>query len=193
MIGSSGCRRHEGALAALAGHSEFSELTSAGRAALEHVDRCPACATTLGELMLTAMALRRMGVEATTLSGRRIDDAWSRLRTRLERTRAESRVQAWRGRATLNGLALSTLLVAVLVGPAALRLTTDAGSGPSGDATPPPRIVAIDRRLGTDGPNRPGPATPIGRSQVIRIDPDDNRPAQKEVSSTSLTVRPGPR
>jgi len=60
MIGSSGCRRHEGALAALAGHSEFSELTSAGRAALEHVDRCPACATTLGELMLTAMALRRM-------------------------------------------------------------------------------------------------------------------------------------
>src|SRR6266516_1090231 len=106
MIRSAACSRNRIALATLADHSPASELSAEARAALEHVDRCAACATSLGELMLTATALRRMGAEAAALSGSGVDDAWSRLRARLEVTRAEAPDQVWRGRASLNGLAL---------------------------------------------------------------------------------------
>jgi hypothetical protein len=99
-------------------------LNRAGeRAALDHVERCRACATELGELMLTVVALRRMGAEAATVSSFAPDDAWSRLRARIEWSGRRARAQAWQWRATVGGLATATLLVAVLVGPAAVHVT----------------------------------------------------------------------
>jgi hypothetical protein len=193
MMRSASCGRYRRALATLAEPSAASVPTSEGQAALEHVVRCSACATSLGELMLTATALRRIGAEAAALSDPGVDDASRRLRARLERTSAASRDQAWRGRASFNGLALSMLMVVVLVGPAALRFGADAASGPSSDQTTLTRILSVDAGIGTDGWNPPGPVVPSGPGQVVRIDRDGSRPVQKEVSSTSSTLRPKPR
>ncbi|HEV2006952.1 MAG TPA: hypothetical protein VGQ85_10085 [Candidatus Limnocylindrales bacterium] len=131
MTRSSACRLHRPALAGLA---ERRVAEPEGRAALEHVERCPACANELGELMLTVVVLRRMGAEAATAEPLGPDDAWSRLRARIERSSRRARQQAWQWRATVGGLATASLLVAVLVGPRAVHVTdntffeTDAAS-----------------------------------------------------------------
>jgi hypothetical protein len=184
------CRRYRSALAALAERSDLAEPTSDGREALEHVDRCPACATTLGELMLTAMALRRMGADATALSGRGADDAWKRLRSRLERSRERPLDQSWRGRASLNGLAISMLLVVILVGPAALRFKADAASGASTDASAATTIESIAAERNIDVRNPPSPEGPRSGTQIKRSYPDGTRPAEEEVSSARSNVRP---
>jgi len=127
----SACARYRPALAGLV---ERQLAEAEGRAALEHVERCRDCAKVLGELMLTVVALRRMGEEAARAESIGPDDAWSRLRTRIERSSRAARGQAWQWRATVGGLATATMLVAVLIGPAAVHVTdrtfleTDAAS-----------------------------------------------------------------
>jgi hypothetical protein len=120
MTRRSACRVHRPALAALA---ERQVAGPDGQAALEHVERCPACAKELGELMLTVVVLRRMGAEAATAESIGRDDAWNRLRARIERSSRRARQQAWQWRATVGGLATASLLVAVLVGPRAVHVT----------------------------------------------------------------------
>jgi hypothetical protein len=84
--------------------------------------------------MLTVVVLRRMAAEAATVEQLVPDDAWNRLRARIERSRRRARAQAWQWRATLGGMATATMLVAVLIGPAAVHVTdrtsleTDAAS-----------------------------------------------------------------
>lgn len=120
MIGFSACARYRPGLAALA---ERRLAGAEGGAALEHVDRCPECAEALGELMLMVVVLRRMGAEAANAEPLDPDDAWTRLRARIERSSRRARQRAWQWRATVGGLATASLLVAVLVGPRAVHVT----------------------------------------------------------------------
>jgi hypothetical protein len=129
------CARQRDALAALA---ERREPSPAGQAALEHVERCRDCSVALGELILTVFALRRLGSEAAAVTepvASEPDDAWTRLRFRIDRSRRLAQEQAWRWRATLGGLVATSLLVAVVVGPATVTSRTDVagevGSGGS--------------------------------------------------------------
>jgi hypothetical protein len=116
----SACRVHRLALAALA---ERRVAGSDGQAALDHVEICPACAKELGELMLTVVVLRRIGAEAANAESHGPDDAWGRLRARIEQSSRRARQRAWQWRATVGGLATASLLVAVLVGPKAVHVT----------------------------------------------------------------------
>jgi hypothetical protein len=120
MTTRSACRAHRPALAALA---ERRGAGPDGQAALDHVEICPPCAKELGELMLTVVVLRRMGAEAATAESRGPDDAWGRLRARIEQSSRRARQRAWQWRATVGGLATASLLVAVLVGPKAVHVT----------------------------------------------------------------------
>lgn len=139
-----GCRTHRPALAALA---ERRVAGPDGQAALDHVEVCSACAKELGELMLTVVVLRRMGAEAahaadaTNAEPLGPDDAWSRLRARIERSSRRARQRAWQWRATVGGLATASLLVAVLVGPRAVHVTDNT----SGEVEPVSYYRLVDR------------------------------------------------
>ena len=111
------CRRHRAALTAFAAHREAGPRASG---ALDHIDRCRACAADLQQLSLAVIALRRLGeLPASTVAN---PAAWPRLRDRIERTRANAAALAWRWRATVAGMTAGTLLVAALVAPLALRI-----------------------------------------------------------------------
>jgi hypothetical protein len=195
MIGRSECARHRHALAGLAErHVDARE----GQAALDHVGRCPACAKTLGELMLTVVVLRRMGAEAATAAYLGPDDAWSRLRARIDRSSRRAREQAWRWRATLGGLATAMLVVAAAVGPASIHLTTTVGaSEKSGDAIVMIERLDLQNELGALDPARRAlnPQTPSDASASSGGDaprtmyPDGIRPDRKEVQSGRATTR----
>lgn len=122
------CRRHREALTALAARVDD---RFGFEPALDHAGRCSACAGELQEMALAVVALRRMGgAPAGAITG---STAWPRLRQRIERSRAVAAAMAWRWRATLAGLAASTLLVAAVVGPLALHLPLGAaGAEPVG-------------------------------------------------------------
>jgi hypothetical protein len=196
MIGRSECSRHRHALSGLA---ERRVDAKDGQAALEHVGRCPACARTLGELMLTVVVLRRMGAEAAAVAylGPE-DDAWSRLRARIERSRQRAREQAWHWRATVGGLATAMLVVAAIVGPASIHMTATVGATEKvGDA-----IVMVDRlelqtELGSVDPahrllnsRTPDDALASGGGNAPRtMYPDGIRPDRKEVDSGRATTR----
>jgi hypothetical protein len=195
MIGRSECARHRHALSGLA---ERRVDATEGQAALDHVGRCPECAKTLGELMLTVVVLRRMGAEAAAaayLGGP--DDAWSRLRARIERSSRRAREQAWRWRATLGGLATAMLVVAAVVGPASIHMTTIGASEKPGDA-----IVMLDRlelqtELGSLDPTHrllnsrtpTGASASSGGNAPRTMYPDGIRPDRKEVQSGRATTR----
>lgn len=122
------CRRQRPGLTAFAAHRD---ATPATRPALDHADRCRACAEELQELVLAVIALRRLGElpEAAAISAA----AWPRLRDRIERTRASAAALAWRSRTTLAGMAAGTLVVAAIVAPLALHVPLgDTGAEPAG-------------------------------------------------------------
>lgn len=125
MIQTGACVRHRDALASLA---EGFGPTPTGLSAIEHLDRCADCNRLLGELTLTVIALRRVGAEAEVASRGGSDDAWANLRVRIERSGRRAREQAWRWRTTLGSLATAGLLVAAVVGPAAVHLTNTGSS-----------------------------------------------------------------
>ena len=188
------CARHRDALAALA---ERREPTAGSEAALEHVERCRGCSQALGELILTVFALRRLGGEAAAATSRAAtgpDDAWTRLRLRIEQSRRLAREQAWRWRATLGGLATASLLVAAVVGPATVTSRTDlaADAGGGGSNLALERLeqqvelatLRAERRtfnpmVALDG--EPSGAVPGGTTY-----PDVIRPLRKEVPPAEL-------
>jgi len=177
----SGCERHRDALAALA---ERREPSPAGHAALEHVERCRDCSEALGELILTVFALRRLGREAAAVAAAletEPDDAWTRLRFRIDRSRRLTQEQAWRWRATLGGLATASLLVAAVVGPATIHITANR------DWRTELGYVNAARTLTPD--SAPG-SQELGGGNVTRtMFPDGIRPERKEVQPGRPTTR----
>jgi hypothetical protein len=199
MTDTRSCRRHRVALADLA---ERREPAGGGQAALDHVDRCPDCAQLLGELMLTVVALRRLATEgpvATVLvdPAQRADAAWARLRERIERSSRAAREQAWRWRTTLGGLAMASLAVAALVGPATIHLTADGATGELSGYTDNELDIlhwqteagyVSAARSGSLTATAPGPVT-SRPTNIGRYYPDGIRPERKEVQPARTTVR----
>ena len=194
------CGRHREALADLA---ERHEATPGGAAAIRHVSRCEDCAETLGELMLTVIALRRMAGEAAApfpdrLSGMLAwpdvpspptDTTWTRLRDRIERSRRAAREQAWRWRTSLGGLVASALVVGALVGPGAIHV----GGDP--EALSGQQLEILSWQIETSYVSRAAEA-PLGVAGEdlgaapagIRRYPDDLKPPRKEVSPARATA-----
>jgi hypothetical protein len=181
------CARHRDALAALA---ERREPSPAGHAALEHVERCRDCSEALGELIRTVFALRRLGSEAAAAAAATTepDDAWTRLRLRIDRSRQLAREQAWRWRATIGGLATASLLVAAIVGPATIQFSADSDSGPA--AVTSLQLDGLDWRTELAYVNAARTPTSdgargsqeLGSGAVTRtMFPDGIRPERKEV------------
>jgi hypothetical protein len=195
------CRQHREALADLA---ERNVSTVAGAAAIRHVSRCENCAETLGQLMLTVIALRRMAGEAAEavpardrLAGALVwpampvaatDTTWTRLRERIERSRRAAREQVWRWRMNLGGVVASALVVSALVGPGAFRVGTD----PTALSGQQLEILSwqIEATYDADAHAVPDGVTfdegPDAVFSGFRQYPDDMRPARKEV----LLARP---
>ena len=122
------CRGHAAGLTALAANREPVPHRTA---LVAHLDRCDRCTAELQDLTLTVMALRRIGALPNDLSVGA--SAWPRLRARIERSRASAAALAWRWRATLAGLAASTLVVAAVVAPLAVHVPVGAsGAEPVG-------------------------------------------------------------
>ena len=126
------CSLHRAALLDFVDHGERGPRTPA---ALDHLDRCPACRRELESDALAITALRRLGAE---VAGREAPaSAWPRLRRRLERPR----VSTAQVRATVAGLAASAALVGVLVG---VHVQRPAVLGRSSDVAPYSRVVAVE-------------------------------------------------
>jgi hypothetical protein len=90
--------------------------------------------------MLTVITLRRIGADAARAADAAWasdaaaieaggQDAWTRLRLRIERSSQRAREQAWRWRMTLSGLATASLLVAAFVGPATIQIKAGSETG----------------------------------------------------------------
>lgn len=181
------CRRHRAALTAFAAQRDLAPET---RPALDHVDRCRACAEELQELALAAIGLRRLGTlpEGAAISAA----AWPRLRDRIERSRAGAAALAWRWRTTVAGMAAGTLVVAAVVAPLALHVPLD-GSGAepagysAGELDRANRLAEqryiLGSRIGTLGPAGQTESAPRSRSgnAIPRRYPDGIARDQKEV------------
>jgi hypothetical protein len=90
------------------------EIGPGTRPALDHLDRCRSCEWELEATALAIAALRRMWSEASGLEPP--EDAWSRLRARIDRPRGP----LWRWRTSLGGLMVGAGLAAALVAPAGI-------------------------------------------------------------------------
>ena len=102
------CAEHRSALLDFVDRREWSSTTEA---ALAHLDRCPSCESELAEIVLMIAALRRIAAEARAV--RPPPDAWSRLRSRIDRPRPP----AWVGRLSLGSLMLTAAVVAMVLAP----------------------------------------------------------------------------
>jgi hypothetical protein len=148
--------------------------------------------------MLTVVALRRIGAEAAAAAYLGpADDAWTRLRQRIERSSRKAREQAWRWRTSLGGLATASLLVAAVVGPATIRVTsdTDSGEGSSYSAVQLDRldwstelqyVSAARTYQAIDAP--PGFLELSGGVIQRTMYPDGIRPVRKEVQPARATT-----
>lgn len=90
------------------------EIGPGTRPALDHLDRCRSCTSDLEATARAITALRRLRAEASRLEPP--DDAWARLRARVDRPRG----QLWRWRTSLGGLVVGAGLAAALVAPAGI-------------------------------------------------------------------------
>ncbi len=178
------CRSHREALVAFV---DRRERTARSTEALDHLERCPACAAELSETALAIAALRRLrreveGVEPPA-------DDWERLVARVRRPNPAP----WRWPMTLAGIVTSTLLVAVLVSPLAVRGPApdepELASGPPSWAIPSradrqleAEYLWISRQPTVSAPTRLGVPVfgPRGGPDGIRISPQ-----QKEVGPTT--------
>jgi hypothetical protein len=102
------CARHRAALVDFVDRRERGPTTEA---ALDHLDRCPACTWELEATAMAVMALRRLHDDAADVEPPA--DSWSRLRARVARPREA----VWRWRASLAGLAVGAGLVATILAP----------------------------------------------------------------------------
>jgi len=172
------CTAHQ---AALIDFVDRRELGSATSAALGHLDRCRSCEEDLAGIALAIAALRRLHRGVDTLEPPA--DAWLRLRSRIQR-----RGDPWRWRATLGGLTVSTLLVAVLVAPISFGRQ---GSG----RLPQPSWLATELQLEAtylanvrSGDLPPGPQ--LIRGGIPQNYPEEIREVRKEVASAKPVRRP---
>jgi hypothetical protein len=104
----------DGYRAALLDFVDRREIGPRTRAALTHLDRCRSCECELEATALAITALRRLWAEASRIEPS--DDAWSRLRARVDRPRGS----LWRWRSSLGGLMVGAGLAAALVAPAGI-------------------------------------------------------------------------
>lgn len=177
------CRRHAAALLALV---DSPATTRGSGAAMDHLEWCRTCSAEFQDLALAILALRRFGESGAGESGS--PHAWPRLRTRIEVTRAAAAAVAWRWRASLAGLATSTLLVAALVGPLAMHVPLVGGiDEPTGFS---PAQLEVDAwQVEVDYISQSTTATTRGLPVTIvssgsadpRRYPDNIVPARKEV------------
>lgn len=177
------CRRHASALLDVV---DARTPTPRSGAAMDHLEWCRTCSDELQDLALAIVAMRRFGESGAGESGSPY--AWPRLRSRIEATRAAAAAAAWRWRATMAGLATSTLLVAALVGPLAMHVPLAGGvDEPTGyspaqlefDAQ---RVEARYMSQSTTASVAGSPVTLISNGQADpRRYPDNVIPARKEV------------
>ena len=105
------CVRHRGALLDFVDRREIGPWTGP---ALDHLERCRACASEVQATALAITAVRRLYDEVRVAEPRA--DAWLRLRSRIDRPRAA----LWRWRTTLAGLVVGAGLVGTLLAPSAI-------------------------------------------------------------------------
>jgi len=181
------CRRHADALLDVVdGRVE----TPASTAALHHLEWCRPCADELSDLALAIVGFRRLG--SLPVPEEAVTSGWPRLRRRILQTRAAAAAAAWRWRATLGGLAASTLIVAAVVGPSALDLSYAGGAAePTGYSLA--QLESQDRRLESLYIWQASKGSASARSEIVsaagsaglRRYPDNVQPERKEVPARS--------
>ena len=177
------CRRHAAALLDLV---DARTPSPGSGAAMDHLEWCRTCSDELQDLALALVAMRRFGESGAGESGSPY--AWLRLRNRIEVTRAAAAVVAWRWRATMAGLATSTLLVAALVGPLAMHVPLAGGvDEPTGYSPAQLEVDAwrveanyISESTTASAHGSPATIIPNGRPDPRRY-PDNVIPGRKEV------------
>ena len=183
----SACARHRAALLDFVDRRETSGATDA---ALAHLNRCAACEAELADIALAITALRRMAAEARSV--RPPDDAWRRLRNRIDRPRTP----AWVGRLSLGSLMLTAAVVAMILAPSVAWRTPgerfqEAGTDPvvvdqaarawiAGEAQTEIRYVN-SRPLGPAG------EIVVWQGRVPRADPDRAREGRAPTETAVVT------
>ena len=183
----SACARHRAALLDFVDRRETSGATDA---ALAHLDRCPACEGELAEITVAITALRRMAAEARSVHPP--DDAWRRLRSRIDRPSAP----AWVGRLSLGSLMLTAAVVAMVLAPSvAWRTSGGVFQEPGTD----PAVIEEAARAWIAGEVQteiryvnsglPGPAGEIvvWQGRVPRADPDRAREGRAPTETAVVT------
>ena len=175
------CADHRAALFAFVDRREISASTSE---ALDHLETCHTCIRELAATSLTIIALRRMCREIALVEPSA--DAWVRLRSRITR-----RVDPWRWRATLGGLATSALLVAVLVLPVTIGAPATVGRG----LELPENLAGLRRESEYLASIRAGSLPPAPRVEHVsgsipRSYPPEIAQVRKEVTPTPPPLRP---
>ena len=180
------CAIHRDALLAFVDRRERTARTDA---ALAHLELCATCEVELTEVALAVTALRRIGRQVALVEPG--PDAWPALLSRVRRRDAAP----WHWPMTLGGLVTSTMLVAVLVVPLALR--GPGADDPGADVTIPSWAIPTrsDRRAEADyqrasrQPSFSPPAREVHLISGPRLAPDGLRfvPQQKEVEPTKTS------
>jgi hypothetical protein len=163
------CQRHRDALLGLLVVPPGTELTASpgsARNARDHFDACDHCRAEIPGLVLTGFAVQRTFSGATRAEPS--DDAWLRLRRRLERP--PQRVPAFAS--SVAGLILAAGMASMLVIPLAMPAGT---SGPGGREALEPAIAT----------EYPGGSMDAGRpdSTVLVPSPTASAPIGKETRS----------
>jgi hypothetical protein len=182
-----GCSRYRAALIDFVDHGEVRPETAV---ALAHLDRCQRCTEVVESTIQTITALRRLG--DTARDAQPADDAWPRLRARLQAFRSRRRTLM----SPLAGLAMSLAIVSLVV----VRVELSGDSLLRASASPsnaPGRLVSpVERQIETTyiasvrhvEPAGPGPvAGPDAVGELTRVYPDDRRPVRKEVGPSTMT------
>jgi hypothetical protein len=183
------CNRHRPLLVDFVDRGEVRAGTAA---ALAHLERCDHCTEAIESTMLTITALRRLGDATVRVEPR--DDAWPRLRARLQ----SSRPRRLAVMSPLAGVAMSVALVAVMIVPFRLAGGSLLGSAASPTTDRASTVDLAELRLETaymatvrrhDIPGnaviRAGSA-----SAFYRMYPDRIHPTRKEVGPAATTIRP---
>jgi hypothetical protein len=184
------CNRHRPLLVDFVDRGEVRAGTAA---ALAHLERCDHCTEAIESTMLTITALRRLGDATVRVEPR--DDAWPRLRARLQSPRPRRLAVM----SPLAGVAMSVALVAVMIAPFRLAGGSLLGSAASPTTDRASTADLAELRLETayiatvrrhDG-STSSPSTAVASASAFyRIYPDRIHPTRKEVGPAATTTRP---
>ncbi|MFL5679177.1 MAG: hypothetical protein ACJ77B_01095 [Chloroflexota bacterium] len=154
--------------------------------ALAHLDHCRDCERELSQIALALVALRRLRLDIE--SAEPASDGWDRLRARIQR-RA---VDPWRWRASVGGLAVSSMLVAVLLAPMSIgrpSIAQMAPPAPGPAARAAARVEAAYLASIRAGTRAPETDESVDRSYPVNY-PAEIREVRKEVDAASSSGRP---